>query len=697
MRIIITLFAVIALIYTVFVLPVRFRKMIQRRVDYIISKSVFKQLSFLLFATGFAFCTLLALIWIKHGNLKLHILDWTYTFINPGSFFTSEGKEPSDRAWAIITGIVGMIFMSGLLISVISNIMERRVDNVKNGRVNYYFKNHIVIIGYDRMSIGLIGLFAKDKRYSDSDIVVLTTQEVPKVRHELFSRLESKIERKVTILSGNRTAMEDLERLYLDLCKEIFILGEQDEYDIDSLDVECIRKIHRILLEKSVKHLIRCNVRFECQTTFSVFQRQDIERIKDRIDFVPFNYYEMWAQKVFVENEYESPEKGELSGTLTYTPLDREGISAESNKKVQLVIIGMSNMGIAMGIQAAYLCHFPNYVTKGLKTRITFIDKDADTAMNLMRGQYRHLFDETDVYYKEAYLTDMMNDTRQKNSLINDKAARINKRKANDIFTDIEFEFIKARLEYPAIQDYLTHLSGNSVLYLTVAVCFSSPPQALAAGLYLPDELYNNQIPILVQQEIPYCMLDILTKDGKYKDVKPFGMLDNSYDLSKADDRIPMMVNYVYSKGIPDNFPEEEIVAMWHDLRTAHKWSNRYYADSIKFKIRSFKYNFDENITEKQLDLMARVEHNRWNMEKLLMGYRPTTPFEKEVIANDLSKKNELKINHFAHHDICDYDDLKDDETGVNAREYDLRVSASIPLMIKADNRLQEYVHWINK
>jgi hypothetical protein len=687
MRIILSLIFVLALIAAFFALPVRFRKMIQRRIDHVIAESMFKQLSFLATVTGLSFGILLIFMLLVHGDIKLKVTDWLLSFINPGNFFAnSEELDDSERAWAIISGITGIIFMSGLLISVISNIMERRVDTIRNGKAYYDFKNHVVVIGYDRMSVGLIRQLAKDKRYSKSEIVLQTTQEVPRVRHELFSRLESAIEKKVTIISGNRTSIEDLRRLHINLCKEVFILGEKGEYDNDSLDVECLHRIHRVFPEKSAGKIIRCNVRFECQTTFAVFQRQDIDRLKDRINFIPFNYDEMWAQKVFVEGEYESPEQGGQSEKVEYTPLDREGINAGSDKKVHLVVIGMSGMGIAIGIQAARLCHFPNFITKGIKTRITFIDENADMEMNLMRGRYRQLFDETDIYYSEIDHSDRLNSSGMKK-----EATKINPRKATEIFTDIEFEFIKASVECPAIQNYLVDLSYESHTYLTVAVCFSFPPQALATGFYLPDELYDNHIPIVVQQEIPYCTLDMQTKGGKYKNVKPFGMFENGYNLSKADDRIPMMVNYVYSTGIPEKFPEEEIVAMWHDLRTALKWSNRYHADSIQFKIRSFADCLDEPLNDQQIDLMARVEHNRWNMEKLLMGYRTTTPLEKEAIAKDPSKKNEYKINRFAHHDICAYDDLQSDETGINAREYDCRISSSLPLIIRADKRLREY------
>jgi hypothetical protein len=123
---------------------------------------------------------------------------------------------------------------------------------------------------------------------------------------------------------------------------------------------------------------------------------------------------------------------------------------------------------------------------------------------------------------------------------------------------------------------------------------------------------------------------------------------------------------------------------MWRGLLTAHKWSNRYFADSIKSRIRSFDLDDKvEKIDVEQIELMSRVEHNRWNMEKLLMGYRATTPLEKELIAKDLSKKSYFKKTLFAHNDIVPFDELLADASGTNAQEYDRRIMKSLPLIIK--------------
>ena len=85
---------------------------------------------------------------------------------------------------------------------------------------------------------------------------------------------------------------------------------------------------------------------------------------------------------------------------------------------------------------------------------------------------------------------------------------------------------------------------------------------------------------------------------------------------------------------------------------------------------------------ETQLTYMAQVEHNRWNVEKLLLGYRKPLPEEDrhmahDKIANSLLKQN--KQHHFVHSDIRPYKDLDDiDQLDVEFMRY-------IPWIISKD------------
>ena len=65
----------------------------------------------------------------------------------------------------------------------------------------------------------------------------------------------------------------------------------------------------------------------------------------------------------------------------------------------------------------------------------------------------------------------------------------------------------------------------------------------------------------------------------------------------------------------------------WQNLSQAHKWSNLYHALTWKIKSRSFNFDLSIGVADEQAVVLSEVEHNRWNMEKLLSiplsGSRP--------------------------------------------------------------------------
>lgn len=661
------------------------RNKILRGIDSILSKSQLRQVFFLIFCIFFVFIFLLSISLIcspiDDRGFWFKLLSSLSHFLNPGVFYKPDGIP---NGWVLLLNLFGMVLMTGLLISVLSNLLERRIDYLKAGRIYYKFKNHIVIIGYDKMTASLIKQIVE--KYNENGIVLQTIQDVPTVRHELFSQLDQSLEKRIHIVSGNRNSREDLEKLRFENCCEVFILGENNEYDHDSVNIECLKKLAEICKEKKNEKILRCHVLFEYQSTYAIFQQQDIPYIKDWIDFIPFNFYESWAQKVFLDSMYPS--------------LDREGITAESERQVHLLILGMSRMGIAMGIQAAHLCHFPNFVTKGIKTRITFIDENAFREFNFLRTRYRHLFEEIDWYYEDIQTGEKLDNTDSKNK-----------------FTDIEFEFIQGRIENENIQNLITEWTTAKNKQLTIVVSFNHSPVAIAAGLYLPDKVYEDQIPVFVRQETSATTITMLSSSNKYNNVKPFGMLDDAYDIKKSEDLLPKMVKYVYDltgknygkeivfekKNEGENtflvsFEEQALKenwTVWKDDKGADskntialKFSNICNANTLKFKQRSLKIQQGQALTNEQINLLARVEHNRWNIEKLLMGYRPCTHEEAEKIAKKECTKQSLR-DKFIHNDIKAYEALTKDDKGIQADLYDVNISKALPYMLSAYEKLK--------
>jgi len=98
----------------------------------------------------------------------------------------------------------------------------------------------------------------------------------------------------------------------------------------------------------------------------------------------------------------------------------------------------------------------------------------------------------------------------------------------------------------------------------------------------------------------------------------------------------------------------------------------------IDYKSLTFK-----DLTDEEIEILAEVEHNRWNVEKLLMGFRPVTDEEKKEIDADISKKNKYKKNLQAHYDIRPFGELKPDASGLNVNRYDYGMTKGIIDIIK--------------
>ena len=266
-------------------------------------------------------------------------------------------------------------------------------------------------------------------------------------------------------------------------------------------------------------------------------------------------------------------------------------------------------------------------------------------------------------------------------------------------FLDFEWEFVRGRLETPEIQYYLRQASTNPSAIVTVAVCFSNPQTSMTAAIYMPREVYRHAIQVLVYQTHSSELVANLAGLGKseeearkmrYNIIRPFGMNSECFAKdSVVDYRLAKLVNYVYNsvedtklEHINDIDPESGLPLQdlfWRRCSVADQWSSNYNANSIPTKMRYLGLDFEtssiseieERINEPgMMEMLVKTEHNRWNTEKLLTGFRPLEAGEirefDELLAANCEYK-ELKTRkkfyqqgwEMAHLDICSFKDLE--------------------------------------
>ncbi|MDE6857655.1 MAG: hypothetical protein K2J33_02825, partial [Alistipes sp.] len=247
---------------------------------------------------------------------------------------------PDARPFALSVTIAGLIFISAI-VSVITNVMERHAEHYRKGTVYYGYRDHVVIFGANDVLPGLLRQLCGDGRYRDADMVVLTSGDVDLLRMRILSDMPKEVRARVEFHFGRRDSKESMARMRVGRARCIFILGEDDEVRDsgecaesyhDALNMECLRLVADALPDG--KNPVPCHVMFEYQTMFSVFQFSNLsDSICRKIDFKPFNFYEMWAQRVLVGKPGDS-------GALRFETLDGGGIGYGSEKPVHLIVVG---------------------------------------------------------------------------------------------------------------------------------------------------------------------------------------------------------------------------------------------------------------------------------------------------------------------------------------------------------------------
>ena len=720
-------------------------------------------------------------------------LFWTvyFHFIDPGNQHMTTSE--SGRKRAALIAICGFLLLNGLLISTLISWFDRRRDQWINGEIRYGWlavacKKVAIVIGANDSTPTIIkqllnGYGEKPVAY----VILLTNEDVKKVRETISSYLNYDEGKRVIIYNGQLDSIEEIYKLHITHATEIYVLGENSNDDIsqsyhDTQNMRCVHNIASYLTDKCIERKIICRVQFDYQTTYSVFQFSDLpNNIRQPLVFIPFNVYENWAQRVFVQGEYAETVKKVLPALrkidlkptwinnlshsivnylqaimkknneeqryIKYCPLDGNGISSTSKDHVHLVVVGMSKMGIAMAIQAAQVAHYPNFSSgrkdedgnvlrepSPIRTRITFIDNDAENEMNFFKGRYQHLFALSRSRYIDASDKGYNGNEPWEDALTQENC-KYKKQGAN--FIDIEWEFVKGNVQSPAVMKYLrdsAEQANSSQEYkslLTIAICHPLAHEAIAAALYMPSEIYDNALQILVyQREASDIVYNLSSKTGinthkRYEKLRPFGMQYADFTMNKDNYYRSLLCNYVYTlmfdpsidnRIIPDILSKMKISQgceehmkkardSWKSLTIFNKWSNRYLSNSFETKLRSINASFTDvtmhydlmcKLFEKNKMEMAECEHNRWNVQQLLMGFRAYKDDELEkyeTLRNNSSSSDEAKAefkgfkdkmknsSEKVHLNICSISMLH--ELDKDAEGYDEVFNASIPAILK--------------
>lgn len=502
----------------------------------------------------------------------------------------------------------------------------------------------------------------------------------------------------IALIVGGHQILEDVVRQYHDRhfsvtrishadysgesADELFIATEVSAGETVAEDMKNINFIRTLSKALDEKHYLRCHILLHSNEIMNMVVRDGLcDDLSSKIEILPFTELGLLARRVL------APLPGER---LLCNPIDGGMIAYESFKTVHLVLFGMNDMSETFAEYAALTCHYPAYSRNhSLRTRITIVDDDMSERIHGFLNRYSHLFDNS--FYRIV-------------DLKTDKGASVTSFHSpqydgeREDFVDIEWEFVCGGIWSKVLREKLSSWAKNERQLLAVALCHDTDDENVEVAVQLPCELSSGRVPVLIKKRA----VEVSDLLSERLNLVALGKNECTYDINIPLVKLAKMVNHVYDCCYEDNYlkgddtsavfypvsiDKERMEDSWRSLSTSMKLSNMYNAMTIPVKMRSVGLGADSwsefySLSSKEIAIIAEVEHNRWNVAELLLGYRPVDNNEEKEIEADISLKKQYK-NKRVHYDIRAYNDLRADASGRNVNTYDICLSSAIPLIAK--------------
>ena len=268
-----------------------------------------------------------------------------------------------------------------------------------------------------------------------------------------------------------------------------------------------------------------------------------------------------------------------------------------------ILIVGLGNVGENLLVQVARNWQ-STYIEKGVRLRITIIDKDVEVKKQLLCLRYPQL----------------------------EKVCEL-----SEVEVDIESEFHKSQFL----------LNSEKCCDITsVYVCLDEDYLGLSVALLLCKQLKERKVPIVLQTNQDSGLATLLSGEG-YDNLHVFGLLD----WACSPELVLGGVREVLARAIHEDYLTQQksenqtidpSTEPWEDLSEDIKESNRDQADHIGVRLKSIgcgiapltEWDADSfEFTTEEVELMAEMEHERWIKERSSKGWKfgHTKNVEKKI------------------------------------------------------------------
>ncbi len=288
--------------------------------------------------------------------------------------------------------------------------------------------------------------------------------------------------------------------------------------------------------------------------------------------------------------------------------LEQEAAGADERRQVHLVVVGFGQMGESVALQAARIGHFAS----GRPLRLTVVDQAAEERERAFRRRYPQLGRACDA------------------------------------------AFVTGDYDGAEIAGAMAGWASDPGAVTSVAVCFDDDSRSLSCALGLLSELGGRRVPIFVRMGEDAGLAKLVesasSSSAWAEQVHAFGMVDRVCTrrmlLGEELDRLARAIHARYlAERARDAEPQPgPTLPDWASLPQHLKESCRQQADHIPVKLRAVGCTSGpadpgrQAVTafaDGEVELLARMEHARWNAERRLAGWTPgprdperrTTPY----------------------------------------------------------------------
>ncbi|MBQ2623823.1 MAG: hypothetical protein IJG18_01850 [Kiritimatiellae bacterium] len=254
----------------------------------------------------------------------------------------------------------------------------------RNGLIHHDFRSeggHTIILGWDDNVPTLIKEISEYDKFMgrlglERRVAVVTVQDVPEIR-KLIRACGKDEKLYVSVCRGHYDDVDDIIANYsLDAAREIYLVGESEESGHDARMLNLVARLNKRLGGKCTdpNSQIVAHVKI---ASFLLFSR--LKRSRKASNSYPllldyFNFYDNWSKRLWAM----LPTKDRAA----YPAL--RFMHHDCKKTVRVVIVGFSQMGQALAVEAARVAHYGDEV----KTEIRVIGENTEAPSRAFLREY---------------------------------------------------------------------------------------------------------------------------------------------------------------------------------------------------------------------------------------------------------------------------------------------------------------------